>query len=60
MERPGGYEPSDARSNRAGDTVAVAELVMQRSVMPPYAGSSPVSHPGNAPKGVPKIRKMLW
>ena len=24
-ERLGGYEPSDARSSRAGDTVAVAE-----------------------------------
>ncbi len=39
MDRPGGHGPSDARSNRAGDTVAVAELDMQRIVVPPYAGS---------------------
>ena len=25
MDRPDGYEPSEARSIRAGDTVAVAE-----------------------------------
>ena len=31
MDRPGGHGPSDARSNRAGDTVAVADMVMQRS-----------------------------
>ena len=43
-ERPGGHEPSDARSNRAGDTVAVADMVMQRIVDPPNAGSNPVSH----------------
>ena len=42
-ERPGGYDPSDARSSRAGDAAAVAELAMQRLVVPPYAGSSPVS-----------------
>ena len=44
-ERPGGYGPSDVRSIRAGSTAAVAELVMQRLVMPPYAGSSPVGRP---------------
>ena len=43
-DRPGGYGPSDARSTRAGDAVAVADMVMQRIVVPPYAGSSPVSH----------------
>lgn len=42
-EKPGGYDPPDARSSRAGDTAAVAELAMQRLVMPPDAGSSPVS-----------------
>lgn len=40
---PGGYDPSDARSSRAGDAAAVAELAMQRLVVPPYAGSSSVS-----------------
>ena len=44
MDRPGGYGPSDARSIRAGDTVTVADMVMQRIVDPPYAGSNPVSH----------------
>lgn len=43
-DRPGGHEPSDARSNRAGDTVTVADMVMQRIVAPPHAGSNPVSH----------------
>ena len=47
MDRPGGHGPSDARSNRAGDAVTVADLVMQRIVVPPYAGSNPVSHPHN-------------
>ena len=42
-ERPGGYDPSDARSSRAGDAAAVAELAMQRLVVPLYTGSSPVS-----------------
>ena len=42
MEKPGGYDPSVVRSSRAGDTAAVAELAMQRLVMPPDAGSSPV------------------
>ena len=45
MERLGGYESPDARSIRAGSIVIVAEMVMQRPVMPPYAGSSPVNHP---------------
>ena len=36
MDRPDGYEPSDARSIRAGDTVAVADKAMQRTVPPPY------------------------
>ena len=44
MDRPGGHGPSDARSIRAGDTVTVAEMEMQRFVIPPYAGSNPVSH----------------
>ena len=44
MDRPGGYEPPDARSTRAGDAVAVADMVMQRIMDPPYAGSNPVSH----------------
>ena len=44
MERPGGYEPSDARSIRAGNTVAVADMEMQRTVTPPYVGSNPTSH----------------
>lgn len=44
MDRPGGYEPSNARSTRAGDTVAVAERAMHRIVAPEYAGSTPVSH----------------
>ena len=44
MDKPGGYEPSDARSIRAGNAVAVADMVMQRIVVPPYAGSSPASH----------------
>ena len=39
MDRPGGYEPSNARSTRAGDAVAVADLAMQRTVTPPYVGS---------------------
>ena len=39
MEKPGGYDPSVARSTRAGDTVAVADLAMQRTVTPPYVGS---------------------
>ena len=43
-DRPGGYGPSDARSTRAGDTVTVADMAMQRIVDPPYAGSNPVSH----------------
>ena len=41
-EKPSGYDPLAARSSRAGDTAAVAELAMQRLVMPPDAGSSPV------------------
>ena len=49
MDRPGGYGPSDARSTRAGDTVTVADLAMQRIVVPPYAGSNPVGHPKNLP-----------
>ena len=44
MDRPGGYEPSNARSTRAGDAVAVADLAMQRTVTPPYVGSNPISH----------------
>ena len=44
MDRPGGHGPSDARSNRAGDTVAVADLVIQRIVVLLYEGSNPVSH----------------
>ena len=44
MDKPGGYEPSDARSIRAGDAVTVADMVMQRIVVPPYAGSNPASH----------------
>ena len=44
MDRPGGYEPSNARSTRAGDAVAVAERAMHRIVAPDYAGSDPVSH----------------
>ena len=44
MDRPGGHGPSDARSTRAGDAVTVADMVMQRIVVPPYAGSNPVSH----------------
>ena len=44
MDRPGGYEPSNARSTRAGDAVAVAEMAMHRIVAPDYAGSNPVSH----------------
>ena len=43
-DRPGGHGPSDARSIRAGDTVTVADMAMQRIVDPPYAGSNPVSH----------------
>ena len=43
-DRPGGYGPSDARSTRAGDTVTVADMAMQRIVDPSYAGSNPVSH----------------
>ena len=39
MEKPGGYDPSVARSTRAGDAVAVADLAMQRTVAPPYVGS---------------------
>ena len=42
-EKPSGYDPLDARSSRAGDTAAVAEMAMQRLVAPPDAGSSPVS-----------------
>ena len=38
-DRPGGHGPSDARSTRAGDAVAVADLAMQRIVAPDYAGS---------------------
>ena len=44
MDRPGGHGPSDARSIRAGDTVTVADMAMQRIVDPPHAGSNPVSH----------------
>ena len=44
MDRPGGHGPSDARSTRAGDAVTVADMVMQRIVVSPYAGSNPVSH----------------
>ena len=47
MDRPGGHEPSDARSTRAGGTVAVADLVMQRTVTPHYMGSNPISHPAS-------------
>ena len=43
-DRPDGYEPSDARSIRAGNAVAVADMVMQRIVDPHHAGSNPVSH----------------
>ena len=43
-DRPDGYDPSDARSIRAGDAVTVADMAMQRIVVPPYAGSNPVSH----------------
>ena len=42
--KPGGYDPSVARSTRAGDAVAVADLAMQRTVTPPYVGSNPTSH----------------
>ena len=45
MEKSGGHGPSDARSSRAGDTVAVADMAMQRIVVPLYVGSNPVSHP---------------
>ena len=44
MEKPGGYDPSVARSTRVGDAVAVADLAMQRTVTPPYVGSNPTSH----------------
>ena len=44
VEKPGGYDPSVARSTRAGDAVAVADLAMQRTVTPPYVGSNPTSH----------------
>ena len=44
MEKPGGYDPSVARSTRAGDTVAVAERAMHRIVAPEYTGSNPTSH----------------
>ena len=44
MERPGGYEPLNVRSTRAGDAVTVTDMTMQRIVVPPYAGSNPVSH----------------
>ena len=47
MDRPGGYEPSNARSTRAGDAVAVADLAMQRTVTPHYMGSNPISHPAS-------------
>lgn len=43
-DRSGGHRPSDARSNRAGDTVTVADMAMQRIVDSPYAGSNLVSH----------------
>ena len=43
-EKPGGHGPLNARSSRAGDAVTVADMVMQRIVVPPYAGSNPVSH----------------
>lgn len=44
MEKPDGYEPSIMRSNRIGDIVPVADLVMHRIVVPKYAGSNPVGH----------------
>ena len=43
-EKPDGHGPSIARSNRAGDAVAVAQLAVQRIVVPPVAGSTPVGH----------------
>ena len=30
MDRLGGYEPSDARSTRAGDVVTVVDMELQR------------------------------
>ena len=61
MDRPGGHGPSDARSIRAGDTVTVADMVMQRIVDPPYAGSNPVSHLDDSRSGtqVPLLSLIL-
>ena len=58
MDRPGGYGPSDARSIRAGDTVTVADMVMQRIVDPPYAGSNPVSHLQSNPSQAHPLRRF--
>lgn len=44
MEKPNGYEPFIVSSNLAGDTVTVADLVMQQIMDLPYAGSNPVGH----------------
>lgn len=44
MDIPGGYELPDARSTRAGDTVAVAQMAVQRIVVPPVVGSNPIGH----------------
>ena len=39
LDRPDGYEPSDARSIRTRDAVAVTDMAMQRTVTPSYVGS---------------------
>ena len=57
-DRPGGHGPSDARSIRAGDTVTVADMVMQRIVDPPYAGSNPVSHLQSNPSQAHPLRRF--
>ena len=46
MEKPGGYDPSVARSSRVGDIQngGCGRMVMQRPVEPSNAGSNPVSH----------------
>ena len=49
---------SDARSIRAGDTVTVADMVMQRIVDPPYAGSNPVSHLQSNPSQAHPLRRF--
>ena len=42
------FQGGNAGSSPAGATVAVAQLGVQRIVVPPVAGSSPVSHPSLA------------